>query len=154
MRDGGAKPAAQNAGIGAGKGTGMFVLNTVRSALSTGTPVWAGVGPGAMTVAPAIPTPAVLKPSNQTQAEVSTATQGTLMVASVLITGGRSGPSAAANAQGALDLGIRSWKQRSPFSPWSNKPRSGSGSRPNWWRGGYESRSSLACGLLCGIRCS
>jgi RHS repeat-associated protein len=108
MRDGGAKPAAQNAGIGAGKGTGMFVLNTVRSALSTGTPVWAGVGPGAMTVAPAIPTPAVLKPSNQTQAEVSTATQGTLMVASVLITGGRSGPSAAANAQGALDLGIAS----------------------------------------------
>jgi RHS repeat-associated protein len=100
-RDGGEGNFAKNNGIGAAKGTGIFGLNTLRTALSTGTPVWAGAGPGAMTVAPVIPTPAALKPSNQTQAQASTATQITLTAATAAIPLG--GPETAA-ASGTTSL--------------------------------------------------
>jgi RHS repeat-associated protein len=94
-RDGGTKPFLENNGIGGLKGTGIFGLNTLRTALSTGTPVWAGAGPGAMTVAPVIPTPQALKPSNQTQAHASTAAQITLTIGTALVTTKIPAPSAA-----------------------------------------------------------
>jgi RHS repeat-associated protein len=100
-RDGGEGNFAKNNGIGGAKGTGLFGLNTLRTALSTGTPVWAGAGPGAMRVAPVIPTPAVLKPSNQTQAQASTATQVILTAATAAIPLG--GPETAA-APGTTSL--------------------------------------------------
>lgn len=79
----GGKQFSQNVGIGALKGAGTFALNTGKTVVAaaqtvTGNPIGA-VG----TVMKS--GPQALEPSNQTQAQVSTATQITLTVASVAV---------------------------------------------------------------------
>jgi RHS repeat-associated protein len=76
--DGGVKPALKNIGIGAAKGTGTFVYNTVKMASAAGSP-------GAAIAAALTPPPAALQPSNQTQAQASAVTQITLTAATAVI---------------------------------------------------------------------
>jgi RHS repeat-associated protein len=79
----GGKQFATNVGIGAAKGAGTFALNTARTAVAIGQ----GSSPGGAFSAVqtmTAPLPSALTPSNQTQAQVSTATQITLTVASIV----------------------------------------------------------------------
>ena len=83
IRDGGFAPFAKNTVIGAAKGAGTWVLGMLRPVaaaqqLSQGDYISAKY---TMTA----PDPKILRPSNKTQAQVSTATQVTLTVASVVI---------------------------------------------------------------------
>jgi RHS repeat-associated protein len=81
--DGGIKQFAENVGIGILKGTGSFVDNTIK----TGEAV-SSSNPGQAVAALTAPSPAVLTPSNSTQADVSAGTQVALTAASALIPGG------------------------------------------------------------------
>jgi hypothetical protein len=64
--------------VGAAKGIGSFAYNTVKTAVAL------GQGPVAGAVTMMTPGPKALAPSNQTQAEVSAATQVGLTIASVV----------------------------------------------------------------------
>jgi RHS repeat-associated protein len=79
----GGKQFSKNVGIGIAKGTGSFVVNTVKGAVAAGQVGAANIGGAVSTMM--TPNPSVLQPSNQTQAQVSTATQVTLTVASVVV---------------------------------------------------------------------
>jgi hypothetical protein len=80
--------------VGAAKGIGSFAYNTVKTAVAL------GQGPAAGTVTMMTPGPKALAPSNQTQAEVSAATQIGLTVASVVapLAAGAGGAGAASSA--------------------------------------------------------
>jgi len=84
-RDGGAGNFAKNNAIGAAKGTGSFLANTVKTASAAGQLV-SGNPVGAMQTM-MTSNPQALQPSNQTQAQASTATQVTLTVATAVIGG-------------------------------------------------------------------
>jgi len=93
-RDGGTGNFAKNNAIGAGKGTGTFALNTIKTVVAASEGAHGNI-PGALATITA-PSPTALQPSNQTQAQASTATQVTLAVASVVVPGAIEGAAAPA----------------------------------------------------------
>lgn len=93
-RDGGTGNFAKNNAIGAGKGTGTFALNTIKTVVAASEGAHGNI-PGALATITA-PSPTALRPSNQTQAQASTATQVTLAVASVVVPGAIEGAAAPA----------------------------------------------------------
>jgi RHS repeat-associated protein len=82
-RDGGVGNFAKNNGIGAAKGTGAFGFNTAKTGVALGQAANLNI-PGAVSTM-MTPLPKPLQPSNQTQAQASTATQITLTVATAAI---------------------------------------------------------------------
>jgi RHS repeat-associated protein len=82
----GKKEFAKDVGIGALKGAGAFVANTARAAVAIGEASSPGGAVSAVQTMTA-PLPSALTPSNQTQAQVSTATQIGLSAASILVPG-------------------------------------------------------------------
>ena len=82
-RDGGTKNFAKNNAIGAAKGTGAFAVNTIKTGVALGQA--ANLNPAGAVQTIMTPLPKALQPSNQTQAQASTATQVTLGVATAAI---------------------------------------------------------------------
>jgi RHS repeat-associated protein len=79
----GGKQFSQNVSIGAAKGAGTWLANTARTGVAIAQASSPGGTYGAVQTMTA-PLPSALTPSNQTQADVSKATQATLTVASVV----------------------------------------------------------------------
>jgi hypothetical protein len=104
-RDGGAGNFAKNNAIGAAKGTGTFLANTVKAASAAGQLV-SGNPVGAMQTMMA-PSPQSLQPSNQTQAQASTATPVALTVATAAVGGEASAAGASSGAAAEVETGTQ-----------------------------------------------
>jgi RHS repeat-associated protein len=101
VAESGPKQFLQDVAVGAAKGAASFAVNTVRGAVALSQA--GGGNPAAAAATTMAPGPKALAPSNQTQAEVSAATQVTLAVASAVA------PAAAAGgaAEDSVEAGVQ-----------------------------------------------
>jgi RHS repeat-associated protein len=112
--DGGPKPFARNVGIGVAKGSGAFGFDTLKTVVAAGSPTNLGQAISVMMT----PRPEALAPSNQTEAEVSAATQLTLTVATSVV------PLALeANSAKTVNLGERAQQVHAVLDPIAQRMR-------------------------------